>query len=64
MVDPRPGDEGKWVHYTAHDGHVENGRISSWNDHVVFVRYHSGDTAAATDRKQLDWGYDSSATNL
>lgn len=57
MVDPRPGDEGKWVHYKAHDGHIENGRVSSWNDSVVFVRYGRGDTAAATDRSQLDWGY-------
>lgn len=56
MIDPQPGDEGKWVTYFALDGHREAGIISSWNDRVVFVRYHTGDTAAATSREYLHWG--------
>ncbi len=31
----------------------EYGRISSWNDKYIFVRYNEGDTAAATDAKDL-----------
>lgn len=57
MIDPSPGDEGKSVHYVAHDGHKENGQISSWNERYVFVRYSSGNTAAATLREQLFWGH-------
>lgn len=57
MIDPKPGDEGKAVHYVAHDGHKENGFISSWTADYVFVRYTSGQTAAATLREQLLWGH-------
>ena len=56
MIDPKPGDEHKYVTYIAHDGHREAGLISSWNEHYVFVRYSTGDTAAATERCDLHWG--------
>lgn len=56
MIDPKPGDEGKWVTYIAGHGKRETGIISSWNDVYVFVRYDTGDTAAATLRDQLEWG--------
>lgn len=55
MINPQPGDEGRWVTYTPSAGHREAGIISSWNDRVVFVRYHKGDTAA-TERRDLEWG--------
>lgn len=55
MIDPRQGDEGRGVIYTAHDGHTERGVISSWSEHYVFVRYGLGSTAAATLRDQLSW---------
>ena len=55
MINPKPGDEGRWVTYIPSVGPREAGLISSWNDHYVFVRYHTGDTAA-TDRRDLEWG--------
>ena len=33
----------------------QDGVISSWNDDFVFVRYTTGDTAAATHRENLIW---------
>jgi hypothetical protein len=56
MIDPQPGDEGKYVTYIPSAGPREAGIISSWNDKVVFVSYHTGDPAAATDRRDLQWG--------
>lgn len=56
MIDPKPGDEGKWVTYISSHNFREAGIISSWNDRVVFVRYHAGDTSAATTREDLIWG--------
>lgn len=43
------------VIYTAHHGEREQGIITSWNDHYVFVRYGLGSTSAATDPDQLDF---------
>lgn len=34
---------------------VETGFIKSWNENWVFVRYHLGDTAAATNPENLRW---------
>jgi hypothetical protein len=45
-----PEDVMRDVIYIPAAGHAEHGRISSWgvNNETVFVRYHKGDTAAAT----------------
>lgn len=56
MIDPKPGDEGKWVTYIPRVGDREAGIISTWNKHFVFVKYHSGDTGAGTLRSDLEWG--------
>lgn len=42
-----PADKGREVIYTDMSGKRESGRISSWNDKYVFVRFTAGDTAAA-----------------
>ena len=56
---------GDWVLYTASDGHVEKGKIKSWNDSGIFVVYNSagnwsGDlwkdyTAAHTSSERLEF---------
>lgn len=55
MINPQPGEEGRGVLYYSHGALPELGRISSWTDKYVFVRYHLGDTAAATLREDLKW---------
>jgi hypothetical protein len=47
-------DVGATVLYVA-SGVVEFGKISSWNDQYVFVKYGEGDTAAATKPCDLRW---------
>jgi hypothetical protein len=46
------------MHAKGDTGHpdCERGRIKSWNDTNVFVWYHSGDTAAATNPDDLMLG--------
>jgi len=58
-----PESVGLAVHYIpAHAkgnaGHpdVQHGRIKTWNDDFVFCWYDKGDTAQATDSKDLRWG--------
>lgn len=55
-------DVGRRVRYVPMhaDGDVthedcEDGKISGWNDKFVFVRYHQGDTSAATLPEDLRW---------
>ena len=50
-------DKGRAVIYRPAQGpaNEERGRISSWNDTYLFVRYHAGDTAAATAPEDLRW---------
>lgn len=57
MIKPRKGDEGRAVIYARADPHrtTERGTISSWNEKNVFVRYTTGDTAAATNPEDLEW---------
>ena len=54
MIDPTAEDIGRKVVYTKGPS-IEVGTIKSFSDAWVFVRYHEGDTAAATSRKDLDW---------
>ena len=51
-----PEHVGRAVRYVASHGAVQHGRIKSWNEHFVFCWYGIGDTAAATDPKDLRWG--------
>ena len=55
MINPTASDVGRRVVYTMPHGEVKSGIVSSWNDEWVFVRYTTGDTAAATHRKDLNW---------
>jgi hypothetical protein len=55
LIDPTEEDIGRAVKYTAPHGAQEYGRITSYNDSFVFVRYGAGDTSAATKREQLEW---------
>ncbi len=49
-------DKGRAVVYTPHHGSDhEFGIIKSWNHSFVFVRFHSGDTAAACSAEQLQF---------
>jgi hypothetical protein len=58
MIDPTPADIGRRVIYRDLSGRkIEEGTISSFNDHYVFVRYGSGSTAAATSRRDLEWSH-------
>jgi len=58
-------DVGREVRYETH-GRIEYGRITSWNDRFIFVRYHTrvegghsqmrtGSTSEATDPKDLEF---------
>ena len=59
-------DKQREVIYTTHGGH-EFGRITSWNDRFIFVRYHlkvfddgipvarTGITSEATRPEDLEW---------
>lgn len=59
-------DVGRWVTYTASDGHTETGKLKSWNDTYIFVVYNANDnwdgdhwkdyTAAATRPEDLEFG--------
>lgn len=59
MINPSAEDIGREAIYTNnYGGPFEIGIISSITDKYVFVRYHSGDTAAATKREDLIWPSD------
>ncbi len=54
MIDPTDEDIGRSVIYTG--GSLrEEGVITSFNTHAVFVRYGSDKISKATFRKDLDW---------
>lgn len=57
MIDPSDSDKGRYVIYGRLNPYrtAELGVVSSWNEISVFVRYSSGDTAAATDYDDLEW---------
>ena len=56
MIKPTEADIGRKVIYKDRSGSkVEEGTITSFNDHCVFVRYGNGSTSAGTDRKDLEW---------
>ena len=70
IADLTESDKGREVKYTTY-GAVEFGRITSWNDRFVFVRYHSmrlkdgngnqvtvsrtGTTSEPTSPEELEW---------
>ena len=57
MINPTQDDIGRSVVYRcgAPDADPEQGTITSFNDHCVFVKYGLGSTSAGTDRKDLEW---------
>ena len=59
MIEPTKVDIGRRVLYMRpnrdYGGPVEEGVITSFNDHCVFVRYGSGITSQATRREDLEW---------
>lgn len=56
MIEPTEQDIGRKVIYRDLGGwgKIEEGLITSFNEHWVFVRYH-GITSAATARSDLEW---------
>ena len=59
MIKPTKADIGRHVIYTPYGDYehkkIEEGVITSFNDKVVFVRYGSGSTSAATDPADLEF---------
>ena len=58
MIEPTEEDIGRKVIYNARHPNApdEYGRITSYNDSAVFVRYNPhGDTSQATSREDLRW---------
>lgn len=62
----REEDKGREVRYETF-GRIEYGKITSWNDKSIFVRYHTivedshsrprtGSTSEATSPRDLSWG--------
>lgn len=58
MIEPTQTDIGRSVIYRDFGGRgkIEEGVITSFNDHYVFVRY-CGETSAATSREDLEWSH-------
>jgi hypothetical protein len=54
-IDPTQADLGRGVVYRGNAGEIEQGYITSFNEHYVFVRYGLGCTSQATLRDQLEW---------
>lgn len=55
-IEPTERDIGRAVVYrTAPMFEVEEGVITSFNDHCVFVRYGAKKHSQATSREDLDW---------
>ena len=58
MIEPTEEDIGRSVVYTGNrypGGKLEEGVITSFHDHAVFVRYCSDKHSKATSRADLDW---------
>ena len=55
--DMRPEDIGRMVIYNPMPAHLEEGVITSFNEHVVFVRYGSSYGSKATSYEDLRWSF-------
>ena len=58
MIEPTTSDIGRAVVYTGNrypGGKLEQGVITSFNDHRVFVRYGADTHSKATSRADLEW---------
>lgn len=59
MISPSPDDIGRRVIYREHGTHpgrkIEEGVLTSFNEHHAFVRYGIGITSAATNFADLEW---------
>jgi hypothetical protein len=58
MIDPTQTDIGRAVVYTGNrypGGKLEEGVITSFHDHAVFVRYGADKGSKATSRADLEW---------
>lgn len=58
MIDPTKTDIGRAVIYTGNrwpGAKVEEGVITSFNDHCVFVRYAADKHSKGTSRSDLEW---------
>lgn len=58
MVEPTENDIGRLVIYTGNrypGGKIEEGFITSFNKHCVFVRYRDDTHSKATSRDDLVW---------
>lgn len=58
MIEPSIADIGRSVVYRGHHpgAKLEEGVITSFNDHYVFVRYGADKASKATKREDLEWG--------
>jgi hypothetical protein len=54
-IEPSEADIGRGVIYRGFGPDAEQGYITSFNDHNVFVRYGNSATSQATSRSDLDW---------
>lgn len=54
MIHPIPDDIGRMVVYTPPYANREQGIITSFNDHYVFVRYGNSLQGIATRRQDLE----------
>lgn len=60
MIDPTDADVGRAVVYTGNrypGGVPEEGVITSFNAHAVFVRYGSDKHSKGTNRADLEWAF-------
>lgn len=59
MIEPTDADIGRRVAYTGNAlirrGRLDYGIITSFNVHLVFVRYGAGTNSAGTRREDLEW---------
>ena len=55
MIHPTKQDIGRQVVYVTKHGAREDGKITSFNKSVVFVRYRGDNLSKATRREDLEW---------
>lgn len=64
MIEPTKADIGRAVVYTGtryEGGRLEDGILTSFNEHSVFVRYGSDWNSKATSRGDLEWTHTTAA---
>jgi len=67
VIHPTEADIGRQVYYTGNrypGGEIEEGVITSFNEHTVFVLYRGDLRAKGTSPEDLEWSHPAGLTAL